>query len=48
MARKVFTSAAAVNQLEHGKKNPTLFTLIKYANALGMELRVKLVKLKKS
>lgn len=46
IARAMHTSVSAVGRLEtgSGKVNPTLDTLRKYANALGLKLQLRLVK----
>ena len=46
IAKSMHTSVSAVGRLEAGnnKVNPTLATLRKYAEALGLELQLKLVK----
>ena len=50
VAQKMHTSVSAIGRLETcgAKSNPTLATLSKYAEALGMELQIKLVKIKKA
>ena len=46
VALKMHTSVSAIGRLEAGGKrsNPTLATLRRYAEALGLELQLKLVK----
>ena len=49
VAQKMHTSVSAIGRLETSgaKSNPTLATLNKYAEALGLELQIKLVKIRK-
>lgn len=48
LAKKLDTTQSVIARLESGRANPTIKSLQKIAEALGMQLQVKFIKVAKS